>query len=116
MVHERDQEPARGAILRATLGKAGYQVVTALDAMQGPMQARKEKPDLVILDIMMPAGGGFSVFERLRQNNLTMTIPILIYSAVPPDQLRLKLPEGTPILTKPQDLEKILGEIKKLLP
>jgi CheY-like chemotaxis protein len=82
------------------------------------MLARKESPDLIILDIMMPAGGGTSVFQRLRQNTLTTNIPIIIHSAVPEDQLRRTLPAaaGAPILTKPVPTETLLTEIRKLLP
>jgi DNA-binding response OmpR family regulator len=44
--------------LRAVLGRAGYRVFTALDALQGPMVARQTQPDLVVLDLAMPGGGG----------------------------------------------------------
>jgi DNA-binding response OmpR family regulator len=113
-----DDDPDIQAILRTALEKEGYRVASALDAMQGPMLARKEAPNLIILDIMMPAGGGGSVYQRLRQNTNTMSTPIIIYSAVPQDQIRNLLPPGVtvPILTKPQDLQTILGEIRKLLP
>ena len=113
-----DDDPDVQSILRATLEKEGFRVASALDAMQGPMLARKEAPDLIILDIMMPAGGGTSVYQRVRQNTLTKAIPILIHSAVPADQIRKNLPEAaaSPVLTKPQDLTTLLGEIKKLLP
>jgi CheY-like chemotaxis protein len=106
------------SILRTLLEKEGYQVASALDAMQGPMLARKESPNLIILDIMMPAGGGASVFQRLRQNTLTTNIPIIIHSAVPADQIRQTLPAaaGTPVLTKPVPTETLLTEIRKLLP
>ena len=106
------------SILRTLLEKEGYQVASALDAMQGPMLARKESPNLIILDIMMPAGGGASVFQRLRQNTLTTNIPIIIHSAVPADQVRQTLPAAAdvPVLTKPVPAETLLAEIRKLLP
>jgi two-component system alkaline phosphatase synthesis response regulator PhoP len=113
-----DDDPDVQAILRTMLERDGYQVVAALDAMQGPMVTRKESPDLIILDIMMPAGGGAAVFQRLRQNTLTSHIPILIYSAVPSEQIRHVLPQAAaaPVLTKPVDLERLTAEVKKLLP
>ena len=113
-----DDDPDVQAILRTMLERSGYQVVAALDAMQGPMMTRRESPDLIILDIMMPAGGGAAVFQRLRQNTLTSHIPILIYSAVPSDQIRHVLPQadGVPVLTKPADLDLLTTEVKKLLP
>jgi DNA-binding response OmpR family regulator len=113
-----DDDPDVQSILRTLLEKEGYHVVSALDAMQGPMLARKESPNLIILDIMMPAGGGASVFQRLRQNTLTMSIPIIIHSAVQDDQIRRTLPSvgSTPILTKPVPMETLLAEVRKLLP
>jgi DNA-binding response OmpR family regulator len=110
-----DDDPDIQAILRACLSKAGYQVSSAMDAMQGTMMARKDPPALVFLDVMMPAGGGMSVFDRLRQNSNTLSVPIIIYSAVPIEQLRQKVPPDVPILTKPQNLENILAEVKKVI-
>jgi DNA-binding response OmpR family regulator len=112
-----DDDPDIQSILKTVLEREGYAVVSALDAMQGPMLARRESPNLIILDIMMPAGGGISVFQRLRQNTLTTAIPIIIYSAVPQEQIQRNIGNATtPILTKPADAAKILAEIKKLLP
>jgi DNA-binding response OmpR family regulator len=105
------------AILRASLEKHGYEVASALDAMQGPMIAQRIKPDLVILDIMMPAGGGLSVLSRLRQNMNTMSVPILVYSAVPPEQIRETRPDtaNLQVFTKPQDMTALLDEVRKKL-
>ena len=113
-----DDDPDIQAILRVALEREGYQVAAAMDAMQGPMSARKENPQLIILDIMMPAGGGAAVFQRLKQNSFTMNIPVLIYSAVSPEQIRQALPlaGSTTVLTKPQEMDNLLAEVKKLLP
>ena len=52
--------------LMIRLKGAGYDVVTAFDGAQAIFMAHKEKPDLIILDIRMPAGDGFSVAEKLK--------------------------------------------------
>ena len=52
-------------MLSAVLSAAGYQVISALDPVQGFMAVRREKPQLVLLDLMMPAGGGMPLLKKL---------------------------------------------------
>ena len=113
-----DDDPNVHVILKVTLEKAGYRTASALDAMQGPMMARNFKPDLLILDIMMPAGGGVSVYNRLKQNAQTMTIPVIIHSSVLPEVLRDSLPEidDIPFIQKPADLTQLLTLIAEFVP
>jgi DNA-binding response OmpR family regulator len=105
-----DDDPNVHVILKLTFEKAGYQTASAMDAMQGPMMARTFKPDLIILDIMMPAGGGVSVYRRLKQNMQTMTIPVIIHSSTLQDVIRDSLPEidEIPMMQKPADLTRLL--------
>ena len=113
-----EDDPDVQAILRAVLERAGFQVAAALDAMQGPMLARKESPDLIILDIMMPAGGGASVYRRLKQNTITMTIPVIIHSSTMPEAIRDSLPEidEIPMIQKPADLTQFLSMVSEFAP
>lgn len=106
------------AALRALLTGAGHQVVSALDAMQGVMMARQNRPDLIVLDINMPAGGGVSVYERLRGLSGTFQIPIVIYTAVPLDAVRAKIPEApdTFLLAKPASLAELKAAVARFLP
>lgn len=106
------------AALRAILAVGGHQVISALDAMQGVMMARQMRPDLIVLDINMPAGGGLSVFERLHALSGTFQIPILIYTAVPLDKIRAKIPEAPDVflLAKPASPEHILTAVARFLP
>ena len=78
-------------LLKVVLERGGYQVSAALDGMQGLMLARQTKPDLIILDMMMPAGGGSSLLSRVRQMTDTFAIPIVVYSAMPPDEVQKQL-------------------------
>jgi CheY-like chemotaxis protein len=64
--------------LAGLLRKAGYTILIAMDATQAVMQAHREVPDVILTDITMPAGGGFTVLERLTQSTRTMQIPILV--------------------------------------
>jgi DNA-binding response OmpR family regulator len=104
-------------IVKAVLEKAGYQVFCALDAMQGLMLARQVQPSLIVLDIMMPAGGGHSLLERLRALNTTFATPVLVYSAADKAELETKIPPDslTMLLQKPAPPTEILEAVKTLL-
>lgn len=104
-------------VVKAVLEKAGYRTVQALDAMQGMMQARAAQPALIVLDVMMPAGGGASVAERLRTLNTTMSIPILVYSSAPRSELEGKIPFGPDLLyiQKPAPAAELLKAVESLI-
>lgn len=74
-----DHERTVKAIKRI-LQKQGYDVVTALDGATGLKKARKEKPDLIILDIMMPGMNGYEVCYHLQRRKDTARIAVLMLS------------------------------------
>ena len=65
---------------------------TALDALQGPMVARQAQPDLVVLDLAMPGGGGPAVLERLGLMQGMMQIPVVVYSGLSQDRVEELVP------------------------
>src|SRR6266704_1885283 len=67
--------------LGAQLRGAGFQVLTAMDAMQAFMVAQRSVPDAVVLDIQMPGGTGLDTLKRLRSSTKTQAIPVLAISA-----------------------------------
>lgn len=69
-------------IIEQALQRQGYRVSSAFDGEDGLKQARKLRPDLIILDIMMPIMDGYEVCEALKADPETATIPVLILSAV----------------------------------
>ena len=112
-----DDEKVIHTFMKAVLEKAGFSVTAALDAMQGPMVARQVQPDLVILDISMPGGSGFKVFDHLHKLPATANTPVLVYSAVARDEILKHIPEGTnvQILSKPAAPDEIVAAVRKLL-
>ena len=68
-------------ILDFSLGMEGYEVVTALDGEQALEKARAEKPDLIVLDIMMPKLDGYETCKRLKADATTKDIPVILLSA-----------------------------------
>ena len=104
-------------LLKAVLEHEGYRVCSALDAAQGGMMARQLKPDLVILDITMPAGGGYVAYERLRMTSSFATMPILLYTGVARQEVESKISKtaDTLMLTKPAAPGHIVSAVESLL-
>ncbi|MDD2805677.1 MAG: response regulator [Elusimicrobiales bacterium] len=111
-----DDDKTIHAILKMAFEKAGYQVFAALDAMQGMMMAKQVRPELIVLDIMMPAGGGFAVYDRLQMMSGSFQVPFLIYSSVPGSEIMAKIQEGptVKILSKTAKLEEVIAAANEL--
>lgn len=101
-------------LYKTILTEAGYEVETAEDAMSSVTKFQEFKPDLLILDVEMPAGGGEKVFDRLR-NLFMVTIPIIFSTGVPESVERYAGRDNVTILKKPVNKETLLNEIKRLL-
>jgi len=104
---------ALGTRLRA----AGFTVVNAYDALTGVSQAAKEKPDLILLDLMMPAGGGLRVAERVRSFGATATVPIIFMTASRDPELRSQAMAVGPhaFIEKPYDPADLLRHVHEAL-
>lgn len=68
-------------LIEFALTKAGYEVVTASRGVEGLQKAFQNPPDLAVIDLMMPQMDGYEVCRRLRQNEQTADIPILVFTA-----------------------------------
>jgi len=101
-------------VLRYNLAKEGYDVVSAVDGVQALELARSERPDLIILDIMLPKLDGFEVCRILRKD---MTIPILMLTAkVEEVDKVLGLGIGADdYMTKPFSVRELLARVRAML-
>jgi CheY-like chemotaxis protein len=75
------------------LNRLGYQIIHAEDGASGIEKAREEKPDIIILDLMMPGMSGFEVAEMLKRDESTAGIPILVMTSkdiTPDDRMQLQ--------------------------
>ena len=68
-------------ILDFSLGMEGYEVITALDGEQALERLKADKPDLVVLDIMMPKLDGYEVCKAIKSNAATKGTPVILLSA-----------------------------------
>jgi DNA-binding response OmpR family regulator len=112
-----DDEPPVVQIIRANLELDGYEVITAFDGLQALEKARAEKPDLLILDVMMPRMDGFEVLSRLKQDAETENIPILMLTALNEiDHMDYAARLGNDCyLTKPFEPMELLMIVRRLL-
>jgi len=103
--------------LTIRLQRAGYEVVTAFDGAQGIFMAHKEEPDLILLDIRMPAGNGFSVAEKLKQSEETLAIPVIFLTGSPErnSEARALALGARFYIKKPYDPEELLDAIERAL-
>jgi DNA-binding response OmpR family regulator len=104
-------------VLQMNLEVKGYDIVLAHDALQGTSSVHNEKPDLIILDINLPAGGGLSVLKNIKISVKTKTIPIVVLSGTEDEELKHKVLHAgiTDFIKKPYDLEDLCRRIKSAL-
>ena len=97
--------------LKIRLQLAGYEVLTAADGVYGLDLAMESKPDLAIIDIMMPFGGGFSVAYRLREQ--AQDVPVIFITAGKQAGLRKTASElgAVGFLEKPYQSEELLAAV-----
>ncbi|HEV8664182.1 MAG TPA: response regulator [Candidatus Methylomirabilis sp.] len=76
-----DDDPMVLEMLEDSLGRAGYAVQTASEGESGLTQVRREVPDLMVLDLLMPGLSGFDVLQRIREDRRTADLPVIVYTA-----------------------------------
>ena len=112
-----EDETSTLRFLEYTLKQEGYEVLLAKDGLEGIKEALEERPDLIILDIMLPGLDGYEVCYQLRQKPETFTLPILMLSAKARQEdkdIGIKM-GADDYLAKPADPSEILAKVETLL-
>ena len=109
-----DDEPKIADLCRDYLHAAGYSVLTAADGLQGLALARRERPDLVVLDLMLPGLDGLDVCRALRQEG---SVPIIMLTARVDESDRLVGLElgADDYLTKPFSPRELVARVRTVL-
>ncbi len=113
-----DDEVSIVHLIQLQLKFEGFQVVTAFDGMEALEKVAEEKPDLVVLDIMMPRVDGWVVCHSIKSNLETRNMRVIILSAQTRLMAKVKglyIYQAEVYMTKPFDLDDLSGNINKLL-
>lgn len=115
LIVDDDQDIRR--LLGIRLKSRGYEPFFAGDAISAVNQARAERPDLILLDLMLPAGDGYLVMERLKAMPALEGIPVIVVSARDPlvEEERLAAARADSFFRKPFDYEELMIAIARAL-
>ena len=112
-----DDESEITDLIHYHLVRAGHAVTTAANGWEAIQSVRDDRPDIILLDLMLPDLDGFGVCEILRRDPLTATIPIMVVSAwSSPDSRNLGLELGAlDYLTKPFSPSDLVARVNRLV-
>lgn len=112
-----DDEPLNRDMLSRRLGKAGYDVATASDGADALAQIQSKRPDLVLLDLLMPGMSGLDVLRELRRTVDPTELPIVVATALHETSFLVEAMEAgaNDFVTKPLDFPVVLARVESQL-
>ncbi|MGZ8221663.1 MAG: PAS domain S-box protein [Methylobacter sp.] len=108
-----DDTPANLSLVVDGLGNRGYRIVVAQDGAEGLRRAAFAKPDLILLDVMMPGIDGFEVCRRLKRNADTADIPVIFMTALAETEHKVACFEagGVDYVSKPMQIDEVIARV-----
>lgn len=112
-----DDSPTEIHVLKTMLEKNGYETITAASGEEGVETAKAQKPDVILMDVVMPGMNGFQATRQLTRDAQTSSIPIIIVTTKDQETDRVwGLRQGAKdYVTKPAEEKELLGKIKQVL-
>lgn len=112
-----EDKPTSRELLRTVLEQQGYEVVEAEDGEQALLRLREHVPDLVLMDLQMPAKNGYDVLREIRTDARLDKLPVIAVTAnaMPEDRDRVMAAGFTGYIAKPVALARLREEVKRLL-
>ncbi|MBI4248282.1 MAG: response regulator [Elusimicrobia bacterium] len=109
-----DEEDIRD-LLKSVLERAGYNVVLAEDGKKALASVREKKPDLIILDLMLPFLSGWEVCVEIKRDPKLSQIPVIVLTATSLDQAKLAKVNADDYLAKPCSSQDLTARVAALL-
>ncbi|HEX9681346.1 MAG TPA: response regulator [Anaerolineales bacterium] len=113
-----EDEPEMIDLVRLILGRKGFRVIGANGGIEGIDAVRKEKPDLVLLDLMMPDMDGWEVYQQMKADPDLRSIPVVVVTAKAQSidkVLGLHIAKVDDYITKPFGPQELLESVEKIL-
>ncbi len=113
-----EDEPEMIDLIRLILGRRGFEVKGATGGVEGLKMVRQEKPDLVLLDLMMPDMDGWEVYQQIKADENTKGIPVIVVTAKAQSidkVLGLHIAKVDDYIAKPFSPQDLLNSIEKVL-
>jgi two-component system alkaline phosphatase synthesis response regulator PhoP len=113
-----DDDPITQRVLQHYLARTGHHILSATNGREAIDLAKRELPQLIILDVMMPEMGGLTALRQLKEIDTTKSIPVVIVTvqAAALTQLEAEASGAALFITKPFSPTQLLASIKRLLP
>ncbi len=113
-----EDEPEMIDLVRLILGRRGFEVIGAHGGLEGLAMVASEKPDLVLLDLMMPDMDGWEVYQRMKSDEALRDIPVVVVTAKAQSidkVLGLHIAKVDDYITKPFGPQELLESVEKIL-
>ncbi|MEX0983874.1 MAG: response regulator [Actinomycetota bacterium] len=112
-----DDEPDVRWLLRLSLERVGHEVLLAEDGLRGVAMAQRQRPDAIVLDLMMPVMDGYGVLDALAKDPRTSHVPVMVLTAkaIPDESEKVAEAGARRFLTKPFDPDNLAAELEALL-
>lgn len=112
-----DDSNTNVVLLEAILGTKGYKVMTALSAREAMNMIKKDRPHLILLDLLMPEISGFDFLDDIKQNDRLSSIPIIVISALNDDVNIEKTRKmgAVEFIRKPVDIQTLVNTVESIL-
>lgn len=112
-----DDEPGVCSVVSTFLEKKGFTAITAKSGKEGIEVANQLVPDLILLDINMPEMDGFAVLVKLKNNQRTMSIPVVMLTGRGDEIAKLSASALSceDYISKPFEMEELLDKVKKII-
>ena len=112
-----DDSTTNVVLLEAILDEKGYHIETALNAKEASAIIEKDKPDLILLDLLMPKISGFEFLEELRKDDKTKNTPVIVISALTDEENveRIMQMGAIDYVKKPIDLQYLVNKVEAVL-